>query len=83
MCATCGASVVAVVVAVEALAPKAYPRVALASASALSVSVIRALRVGEGGGGTSKDVLSRRIMPGASPQPVFDCLGLLFTKGVQ
>ncbi len=35
-------------VAAEASAPKAYPRVALASASILSVSVIRALRGGEG-----------------------------------
>ncbi len=37
----------------------------------------------EGRRRTSKDVLSSRITTGASPQPVFDCLWLLFTKGTQ
>ncbi len=27
--------------------------------------------------------MSRRTEPRASPQPVFDCLGLLFAKGTQ
>ncbi len=38
----------AFVVAVEASAPKVYPRVTLASASTLSGSVVRTLRGGEG-----------------------------------
>ncbi len=38
----------AVVVVVEASAPKVYPRVTLASAGTLSGSVVRALRGGEG-----------------------------------
>ncbi len=38
----------AVAVVVEASAPKVYPRVALASASTLSGSVVRTLRGGEG-----------------------------------
>ncbi len=37
-----------VVVAVEASAPKVYPRVTLSSASTLSGSVVRTLRGGEG-----------------------------------
>ncbi len=32
---------------------------------------------------TSKDILSSCIEPGASPQSVFGCLRLLFTKGTQ
>ncbi len=39
---------IAAVIAVEAFAPKAYPRVALAGASALLVSMVRSLRGGEG-----------------------------------
>ncbi len=42
------AAVTAVVVVVEASAPKVYQRVALASASTLSGSVVRTLRGGEG-----------------------------------
>ncbi len=37
----------------------------------------------EGRRRTSKDVLSRRFQPGASPRPVFDFLGLLFAKETQ
>ncbi len=37
----------------------------------------------EGKRRTSKGVLSRRIEPGASPQLVFDCRRLLFTKRTQ
>ncbi len=43
-----GFVIVAVVVVVEAKAPKVYPRVTLASASTLSGSVVRTLRGGEG-----------------------------------
>ncbi len=60
------------VVVLEASAPKAYPRVALASASTLSGSGVRTLMGGEG-----------FAKPGASPQPVFDCLWRLFTMGTQ
>ncbi len=53
-------------VAVEALAPKAYPRVALASASSLSGSVVRTLRGGEG---LPKMFCLIALGRGASPQP--------------
>ncbi len=58
------------VVVVEASVPKAYLRVALAIARTLS--------------GAEKDFqrfLPCCVEPGASPQPVFGCLWLLFTKG--
>ncbi len=60
-----------VFVAVEASASKPYWRVALDDEGS------------DGRGRTSKDVLSRRIEPCASPQSVFDCLRLLFAKGTQ
>ncbi len=58
----------------------AYWRVTLASVSTLSALVVRTLRSGKG---HPKNVLSRYIRPGASPQSVFDCLWLLFAKGTQ
>ncbi len=66
-----------VVIFVEASVSKVYPRVSLASASTLSGSVVRTFRR------TSKGVLSSCVECGASPQPVFDFLRLLFTKGTQ
>ncbi len=61
---------------VDASAPRAYWRVTLASASTLSRSVVRTLRVGGG-----LPIESHRDW--ASPQVVIDCLGLLFAKGTQ
>ncbi len=64
-----------IVAAAEASAPKVYPTVILASASTLSGSVVRILRGGEW--------LPKDFEPWAPPQPVFDCLRLLFTNGTQ
>ncbi len=63
---------VAVVVVVEASAPKIYPRVTLASASTLSGSVVRTWRGGEG----SVSVLRMRDLAealGDGPRRVAGC----------
>ncbi len=52
---------------------RVYWRVPLASTSTLLGRVVR----------HSKDVLSRLVEPGASTQPAFDGLGLLFAKETQ
>ncbi len=56
-------------------------RVVLASASTLSAAMARTVKSGEGLSKLSSD--SSRIEPGASPQPEFDCLRLLFAKWTQ
>ncbi len=70
--------VVVVVVVFEASAPKVYPRVTLARASTLSGSEVRTLR-----GREELEKMSSCNEPGASTQPVVDCLRFLFVKGTQ
>ncbi len=69
-----------IAVVVEASVPKASHRVASTSASTLLGSVVSNLRGGEG---LPKVFMFSCVEPGATPQPVFDCLRHLLTKGTQ
>ncbi len=63
-------------VVIKVSAPIVYWRLALAGAITGGKGI-------DGRTNTSKNALSSRIEPGPFPQPVFDCLRLLFTKKTQ